>query len=363
MKILGIETSCDETSAAVYETSGRWRGALLSNIVASQVDLHAKFGGVVPELSARAHVERLPLIVEESLSAARCGFQDVDAIAVTARPGLLSALLCGVSYAKGLSIGLRRPLYAVDHVKAHVAAAFLDPPAMEGRAELAPNVTGSPAALSVENLPALALVASGGHTLLLKMTTPVSFELLGGTRDDAVGEAFDKVGQLLCLPFPGGPHVERAASGGNPAAFRFPVGVIRDSPLDFSFSGLKTAVLYTMNKMPAKEKENRKADLAASFQAAAIRALVDRALAAVRQTDIRTFILCGGVAANRALRETLSNALAAADVRFHVPPVIFCGDTAAQVAVFASHLIAANVPPASAGLDAATTSEVFETSG
>lgn len=357
MRILGIETSCDETSAAVYDTgagSGRpaGRGTLLSNLVASQVDLHAEFGGVVPELSARAHVERLPAIVKESLEAAGCGFGEIDAIAVTSRPGLLSALLCGVSYAKGLAVGIRRPLYAVDHVKAHVAAAFLNTPAGAG----APL-------LSEEDLPALALVASGGHTLLLKMSTPVTFELLGCTRDDAVGEAFDKVGQLLDLPFPGGPHVEKAAAEGDPSAFRFPIGTIRGHPLDFSFSGLKTAVLYTMTKMSPKERIARKADLAASFQSAAIRALVDRSIAAARQTGIRSLILCGGVAANRTLRQTLSAALASEGVRFFVPPTVFCGDTAAQVALFGACLAGWGVPPVSDDLDAVTTSELFDPGG
>lgn len=339
MLILGIETSCDETSAALYESNGGGRGALLSNVVASQTDLHARFGGIVPELSARAHVERLPAVTAEALAQAGRGFEQIDAIAVTHRPGLLSALLCGVSYAKGLSLALNRPLYAVDHIKAHVAAAFLasDPP----------------------DLPALALVASGGHTLLLKMDTPVTFELLGSTRDDAVGEAFDKVGHLLGLPFPGGPHVERAARGGDPRAFRFPVGVILGHPLDFSFSGLKTAVLYALAKIPPRSRAARRSDVAASFQSAAISALVGRALAAARQTDIRTFILCGGVAANGALREEMSKALGTAGVRFHVPPVWFCGDTAAQVAVFGSRLISANCPASAADLDAAATSELF----
>lgn len=340
MLILGIETSCDETSAALVEADGGRLGALLSNVVASQTDLHARFGGVVPELSARAHVERLPAVAAEALAQASRGFGEIDAIAVTHRPGLLSALLCGVSYAKGLSLALDRPLYAVDHIKAHVASAFLDP--------------------EQPRLPALALVASGGHTLLVRMDTPVTFELLGSTRDDAVGEAFDKVGHLLGLPFPGGPHVERAARGGDAGAYRFPVGTIRGHPLDFSFSGLKTAVLYALMKIPPRSRRARREDIAASFQAAAIAALVGRALSAVDATGIRSFILCGGVAANGALREEMTKALEGAGVRFHVPPVRFCGDTAAQVAVFGSHLILSGRPPASGGLDASATSELFQ---
>lgn len=345
MLILGIETSCDETSAALFETHPA-PGHLLSNVVASQVDLHSKFGGIVPEISARAHVERLPAVVAGALERAARSFKDIDVVAVTHRPGLLSALLCGVSYARGLALALGRPLYAVDHVKAHTAAAFLNVPEADGP-------------ITPKDLPALALVASGGHTLLLKMASPVSFELLGATRDDAVGEAFDKVGHLLGLPFPGGPHVERAAAGGDPAAFKFPIGVIRDAPLDFSFSGLKTSVLYTLAKMPAKERRARTADLAASFQSAAIRALVGRSTVAVRQTGIRTFILCGGVAANKTLRASLRDALAAEGARLCAPPAAFCGDTGAQVAVFGSHLLDSGAPAASDDLDASTTSEVF----
>jgi len=349
MNVLGIETSCDETSAAVYAARPDGAGDLKSNVVASQVDLHARFGGVVPELSARAHVERLPAIVAEALSRAGCAFCDVDAVAVTSRPGLLSALLAGVSYARGLAIALDRPVYAVDHVKAHVAAAFL--PASPETPEFQPLAPG--------DLPALAMVASGGHTVLLKMNGPTAFDVLGTTRDDAVGEAFDKVGHLLGLPFPGGPEIERAAAGGDPDAFSFPIGVIRGHPLDFSFSGLKTAVLYAMAKLPARARRRRVADLAASFQKAAIAALVRRAVAAGRETQIRAFVLCGGVAANHALRAAMSAALATEGARLTVPPVRYCGDTAAQVARFAAFQIAEGAPPADPGLDACATSELF----
>lgn len=350
MLILGIESSCDETAAAIYETDGPG-GRLKSSVVASQLDLHAKFGGVVPELSARAHVERMPGVVSESLSRAEIKMSEINAVAVTHRPGLLSALLCGVSYARGLAIGLGVPLYGVDHVKAHVAAAFLDSAS-----------TSSSRPLSLSDLPVLAMVASGGHTVLLTMKSPVEFELIGTTRDDAVGEAFDKVGQLLGLPFPGGPHVEKKSAGGNSEAFRFPIGVIRKAPFDFSFSGLKTAVLYTLAKMSPEDRVARASDIAASFQSAAIRALVSRAVRAVRTFGIRRFVLCGGVAANRTLRTAMNSALVAEGAEFHVPPFAFCGDTAAQVAVGAAHMIAAGAPPAPPDLDADTISELFASS-
>jgi len=371
VKILGIETSCDETSAAVYETERGFPGTLKSSIVASQTLLHARFGGVVPELSARAHIERLPAVVSEALNVAGCRAVDLDAIAVTVRPGLLSALLCGMAYARGLAMATGRPLYAVDHVKAHVASAFLNPTgpdgddpstAMEGQVPAATGMScGRP--LSPSDFPVSALVASGGHTLLVTLKSPVDFELIGTTRDDAVGEAFDKVGQLLGLPFPGGPNVEREAKLGDPAAFRFPIGVIRGSPFDFSFSGLKTAVLYKLAKMPAREVRRRRADVAASFQSAAISALVDRAVKVVRSTGSRVFVLCGGVAANRALRSAMADALAREGASLCMPPLAYCGDTGAQVAVYAYFLIAAGAAPASADLDAETVSELFASAG
>lgn len=343
MIVMGIETSCDETSVALYESP-----RLLSNVVASQVELHAKFGGVVPELSARAHIERLPALAAEALEAAGRSFRDIDAIAVTCRPGLLSALLAGVSYARGLSMALDVPLYAVDHVKAHVAAAFLR--------------EGNDHPLSVEDLPALALVASGGHTLLLKMTGPVHFELLGTTRDDAVGEAFDKVGQLLGLPFPGGPAVEKMAEAGKADAFRFPVGKIRGSPFDFSFSGLKTAVYYAVAKMTPAEREDRKADVAASFQSAAARSLVERAVAAVDQTGIRHVVLSGGVAANKFLRRKLDEALFAIGARLFVPSMKFCVDSAAMVALYGASMAESGARDMRrhSDFDALTTSELFD---
>ncbi|MBI4178073.1 tRNA (adenosine(37)-N6)-threonylcarbamoyltransferase complex transferase subunit TsaD [bacterium] len=340
MNVLGIETSCDETAVAVYAAP-----RLLSSVVASQTNLHAKFGGVVPELSARAHIERLPAVTAEALAGAGCGFGDLGAVAVTVRPGLLSALLCGLSYARGLSMSLGVPLVPVDHVKAHVAAAFLR--------------EGNDRPLSAEEMPALALVASGGHTLLIKLSGPLSFELLGTTRDDAVGEAFDKVGQLLGLPFPGGPAVEKAAEGGDPEAFRFPVGKIRGAPLDFSFSGLKTSVLYTLHKIPPAKRRARRADLAASFQSAAIRALTGRAILAVRETGIAKVVLCGGVAANRSLRRAMAAALSAEGADLFVPPMQYCTDSAAQIALMGSALLESGAT-AGPDLDASTTSELFE---
>jgi N6-L-threonylcarbamoyladenine synthase len=317
MLVLGIDSSCDETAAALVR-DGR---ECLSSVVASQTELHRRFGGVVPEIACRAHVENYPWAIEEALRRAGVGLDAVDGIAVTNRPGLVNALLVGVAAAKGVALATGKPLVGVDHIVAHIHASFLAP----GGAPGCPNV---------------ALVVSGGHTSLFLCRSEREHELIGATLDDAAGEAFDKVAQLLNLPYPGGPSIEAAAKTGDPKLFPLPrTSAGRDS-LDFSFSGMKTAVLYRafgqdlrpMDARAAKPKVDV-AHVAAGFQAAVVDVLVDKTLLAARRTGVREIVIGGGVAANTLLRERIAAEGAAAGLRVVVPPRALCTDNAAMVAV------------------------------
>jgi N6-L-threonylcarbamoyladenine synthase len=314
MVTLGIETSCDETSAAVLR-DGR---EVLSNLVSSQVALHQRYGGVVPEIAARAHVEQTRPIIEAALAEAAVTYADIDLLAVTAGPGLIGSLMIGVTAAKTLALALDRPLVGVDHIEAHAASAALS-------ADRPP-------------WPAVALVVSGGHTSLYHVRGFLDIELLGQTHDDAAGEAFDKVAAILELGYPGGPLIDKLAPEGDPAAIRFPRTWIHEPHLDFSFSGLKTAVLYhvygTGRKYGSVAHLARRqlADIAASFQAALVDTLVARTLAAVRRTGVKSVVVGGGVAANSALRRALAEACAAAGLALHLTPMKYCTDNAAMIA-------------------------------
>jgi N6-L-threonylcarbamoyladenine synthase len=305
--ILGIETSCDETAAAVVEAGG----AIRSNVVSSQADLHARFGGVVPELASRRHLELVGPVVREALAQAGSSLDDLDAVAVTTGPGLIGALLVGLAAAKGIAWGRRLPLRPVNHLHGHVASLFLQPQ------ELQPPFT--------------CLLASGGHTLLLDVRGRAweDVRVLGTTLDDAAGEAFDKGARLLGLPYPGGAELDRLAREGDPSAYPFPVA--RVPGLDFSFSGLKTALLYAVRPLDARELAVRRADLAASYQRAIVRALVERVEAAGGER----LAIVGGVAANSELRAALPGAAAA--------PLPLCTDNAAMIASAARYTRA--VPP------------------
>ncbi len=304
MVILGIETSCDETAAAVVTREGH----VLSNVVASQAELHARFGGVVPEVASRRHLELVTPVVAEALSEAGVGLDDVDAVAVTQGPGLVGALLIGLSAAKALAWARRLPLALVDHLHGHVAALYVEPEPVEP--------------------PFLCLLASGGHTLLLDVRDRSGFGVIGSTLDDAAGEAFDKGARLLGLGYPGGAAIDRLAREGDPDAFRFPVA--RVPAFDFSFSGLKTALLYTVRELPPDELDRRRADLAASYQRAIVRALVERTLAAADETGAERIAVVGGVAANSELRDALAGAALA--------PLELCTDNAAMIASAARFL-------------------------
>jgi N6-L-threonylcarbamoyladenine synthase len=315
--VLGIDSSCDETAAAVVR-DGR---ECLSSVVASQTELHRRFGGVVPEIACRAHVENYPWAVDEALRRASVTLDQIDGIAVTNRPGLVNALLVGVAAAKGIALATGRPLVAVDHIVAHIHAAFL---AKDGH----------------PGFPHVALIVSGGHTSLYLCRSEREQELLGATVDDAAGEAFDKVAQLLGLPYPGGPSVEKASAGGDPSKFPLP----RTSPgrksLDFSFSGLKTAVLYRAFGQDVRPGQARHAqpkfavsDVCASFQEAVVDVLVAKTMLAARRTGVREVVIGGGVAANTLLRERIGAACAESGLRAVVPPRSLCTDNAAMVAV------------------------------
>jgi N6-L-threonylcarbamoyladenine synthase len=313
--ILGIETSCDETAAALVTHDGEIR----SSIVSSQADLHARYGGVVPEVASRRHLELVTPVIREALSDATATLDDVDTIAVTVGPGLIGALLVGVSAAKALAWARRLPLVAVDHLHGHVASLFLAP------LDLEPPFT--------------CLLASGGHTLLLDVRDRAweGVSVLGTTLDDAAGEAFDKGARLLGLPYPGGAALDRLARDGDPEAYSFPVA--RVPGLDFSFSGLKTALLYTVRDLPPAELDRRRADLAASYQRAIVRALVER----LEATGAGRIAIVGGVAANSELRAALPDAVAA--------PLALCTDNAAMIASAARYTEALD-SPASLTLDA-----------
>jgi N6-L-threonylcarbamoyladenine synthase len=296
--ILGIETSCDETAAAVVTDAG----GVLSNVVASQAELHRRYGGVVPEVASRRHLELVEPVVAEALANAGATLADVHAVAVTRAPGLIGALLVGLSAAKALAWSRRLPLIPVDHLHGHVAALYLEPARTDP--------------------PFVCLLATGGHTLLLDVRQRSGYEVIGGTRDDAAGEAFDKGARLLGLGYPGGAALDRLARAGDPEAFPFPVA--RVPGLDFSFSGLKTALLYAVRELPPRELERRRADLAASYQRAIVRALVERTLAARERIGARRIAVVGGVAANSELRASLPDAALA--------PLELCTDNAAMIA-------------------------------
>jgi N6-L-threonylcarbamoyladenine synthase len=296
--ILGLETSCDETAAAVITPAGEIR----SNVVSSQADLHARFGGVVPEVASRRHLELVMPVVREALDEAGASLDEVELVGVTRGPGLVGALLVGLSAAKALAWSRALPLVPVDHLQGHVASLYLGPDPVEP--------------------PFLCLLASGGHTMLVDVRAHGSFEVLGRTIDDAAGEAFDKGARLLGLGYPGGAELDRLAREGSPEAFSFPVA--RVGGLDFSFSGVKTALLYAVRKLAPEELERRRADLAASYQHALVRALVERTRAAAEQLGTERIAVVGGVAANSELRASLRDAALA--------PLPLCTDNAAMIA-------------------------------
>jgi len=300
--ILGIETSCDETSAAVVK-NGR---TVLSNVIASQVDVHAKFGGVVPEIAARKHIESIDYIVNQALQNAGLSLQEIDGFAVANGPGLAGALLVGLNYAKGLAYAHKKPLIGVHHIEAHVCANYLD------ESDLEP--------------PFLALVVSGGHTSILAVKDYDTYEVLGSTRDDAAGEAFDKTARVLKLGYPGGPKIDNLATEGNPLAVNFPKAKVEG--FNFSFSGLKTAVMQFMAKNETVPVE----DIAASFQKAVVDVLTERTIAASIQHGYKKIALAGGVACNRGLREGLKNACDENGIELHIPKPIYCTDNAAMIA-------------------------------
>jgi N6-L-threonylcarbamoyladenine synthase len=312
--LLGIETSCDETAAAVFTDEP----AVRASVVASQTDLHARFGGVVPEVAARAHLQRLLPVIDEALQRAGISLKDLGAVAVHHTPGLVGALLVGVSAAKMLAVALGVPLIGVNHVEAHVYACRL--------------------AAGCDIFPCVGLVISGGHTSLFHCRTPLQLDLLGATLDDAAGEAFDKVASLLGLGFPGGPAVEREAAAGDPKAFRFPRSFLHDERLDFSFSGLKTAVMYAFagqgQPRPAPPAPGPlRANLAASFQQAVVDVLVAKARLALRRTGLNRLAVGGGVAANRRLRQALEEMAREEKAELFIPPVALCTDNAAMAAL------------------------------
>jgi N6-L-threonylcarbamoyladenine synthase len=321
MNLLALETTCDETAAAVVTD----RLEVRSSVVASQDELHRRFGGVVPEIASRAHVERILPVIDEALRKAGISLREIDAVAVANTPGLAGSLLVGLMAAKAICLARGIPLVAVNHLQAHVYACRL--------------------AAGRDVFPCVGLIVSGGHTNLYRCRNPLEFEFLGGTIDDAAGEAFDKVAAMLGLPYPGGPSIERAAAAGHPAAYAFPRALLADERLDFSFSGLKTAVRYAIEKIERPLGPPAVADLAASFQEAVVDCLVGKAIAALRITSAGMLCVGGGVGANRRLRERLREASALHGFELHVAPPALCTDNAVMGGIAVERLRAGLTEP------------------
>jgi N6-L-threonylcarbamoyladenine synthase len=306
--VLGIESSCDETAAAVVK-NGR---QVLSNIISSQIVIHRQYGGVVPEIASRKHIEHILPVIDEALKQSHTTLEDIDAVAVTYGPGLVGALLVGLSAAKALAWAAAKPLLGVNHLEGHVFANFVNDATLEP--------------------PFLALVVSGGHTALLQVTGYNSFKLLGQTRDDAAGEAFDKIARVMGLPYPGGPEIEKLALQGNPQAVAFPRAMLADEPYAFSFSGMKSAVINYLHNEQQKGITVNFADVAASFQEAVTDVLVQKAICALQTTGLKTVVLAGGVSANKVLQDKLAQAAAKAGAHLVHPTPILCTDNAVMIA-------------------------------
>lgn len=305
--ILAIESSCDETAAAVVR-NGR---EVLSNIISSQIALHTLYGGVVPEIASRKHIEKINQVIEEALQQAGVTLKDIDAIAVTYGPGLVGALLVGVSAAKAISFATGIPLVGVHHIEGHISANYIENKALEP--------------------PFVCLVVSGGHSHLVKVKDYGEYEIMGRTRDDAAGEAFDKVARAIGLGYPGGPKIDKVSKEGNPDAIQFPRAKVADSVYDFSFSGLKSAVLNYLNSCEMKGIEICQADVAASFQKAVVDVLVEHSMQAVRECGMKKFAIAGGVASNSSLRSALEKACTERGIEFYHPSPILCTDNAAMI--------------------------------
>ena len=307
VKILAIESSCDETAAAVVK-NGR---EVLSNVIYSQIALHTEYGGVVPEIASRKHIEKINQVIDSALKEASCTLKDIDAIAVTYGPGLVGALLVGVSAAKALSFASGIPLIGVHHIEGHISANYIE------NKELEP--------------PFVCLVVSGGHSHLVVVEDYGKYKILGRTRDDAAGEAFDKVARAVGLGYPGGPKIDRVSKEGNPEAIRFPRAKVEDSVYDFSFSGLKSAVLNYINSMEMKKEEINVPDLAASFQKAVIDVLLEHSMDAVSSYGLKKFAIAGGVASNSSLRKAFEERCAKEGIEFYHPSPVYCTDNAAMI--------------------------------
>jgi len=305
--ILGIETSCDETAAAVVKNGKE----ILSNVINSQINIHSQFGGVVPEVASRKHIENIGPVVDAAFREAGLAYSDIDAVAVTNRPGLIGALLVGLSFAKSFAYALQRPLLAVNHLEGHIYANFLEHPDIE--------------------FPAICLVVSGGHTSLLYMSSIGKYELIGQTRDDAAGEAFDKVARFLGLGYPGGPAIQKAAAKGEPGRVVLPRVYLDRNDFEFSFSGLKTASMNEWNKLKRKGMADVN-DLAAEFQAALVEVLVEKTMQAASKYKVRSILMAGGVAANQELRNLMKNSGQDIGLSVYYPSLLLCTDNAAMIA-------------------------------
>ena len=305
--ILGIESSCDETAAAVVK-NGR---VVLSNVISSQIDLHTLYGGVVPEIASRKHIEKINQVIEEALKQAGVTLDDLDGIGVTYGPGLVGALLVGVAEAKAIAYARRLPLIGVHHIEGHVSANYIEHPDLEP--------------------PFMCEIISGGHTHLVIVKDYGSFEIIGRTRDDAAGEAFDKVARAIGLGYPGGPKIDKLSREGNPTAIAFPRAHVEEAPYDFSFSGLKSAVLNYLNKCHMTQEAICEADVAASFQQAVVDVLVDTAIRGARDYHMTKLAIAGGVASNQSLRKAMAEACEREKIEFYYPSPVFCTDNAAMI--------------------------------